>query len=220
MAMALRAVSVEFVSRRGVFGPHSLTQALQEIDLEVPRGGVVGVVGESGSGKTTLARVLLGLLRPARGEVSLLGHPLFAYPRRVLARHVQSVFQEPYSPLNPRRSIAEIIRLPLDVHAIGTRRERADAVREMMARCGLAGRLAASHLAQLSGGQRQRVAMATALIMRRDVVVCDEPTNALDVSMQAQILDLLHALREEFGLTYVFISHDLSVVQSMPIGWW
>ena len=213
--MALRAVSVEFVSRRGVFGPRSVTQALQEIDLEVPWGGVVGVVGESGSGKTTLARVLLGLQRPARGEVTLLGRPLSAYPRRVLARHVQPVFQDTYSSLNPRRGIAEIIRLPLDVHEIGTRQQRADAVREMMARCGLARRLAASLPAQLSGGQRQRVAIATALIMRPDVVVCDEPTSALDVSVQAQILDLLHVLRAELGLTYVFISHDLSVVQSI-----
>jgi len=128
---------------------------------------------------------------------------------------VQPVFQDPYSSLNPRRRIGAIIRLPLDVHEIGARRERDDAVRRMMARCGLLDRLADAYPGALSGGQRQRVAIATALIMRPDIVVCDEPTSALDVSVQAQILTLLQELKAELGLTYVFISHDLAVVRAL-----
>ncbi|SED61979.1 peptide/nickel transport system ATP-binding protein [Rhizobiales bacterium GAS188] len=214
MAVALQGVGVRFASRIGLLGPRHVTQALRGIDLNIPRGSVCGIVGESGSGKSTLARVILGL-QPGDGSVALLDRSLSSFTRRTLARVVQPVFQDPYSSLNPRRRIGAIIRLPLDVHDIGARRERAEAVQQMMARCGLPDRLAGAFPAALSGGQRQRVAIATALIMRPDIVVCDEPTSALDVSVQAQILTLLRELRVELGLTYVFISHDLTVVRSL-----
>ena len=181
----------------------------------MPRGGVLGVVGESGSGKSTLARVLLGLRAPDGGTVSLFGRPLAGLPRKERARLVQPVFQDPYGSLNPRRSIEAIVRLPLDVHDIGPRADRPKVVRDMLQRCGLPERLLSAKPGQLSGGQRQRVAIATALVMRPALLVCDEPTSALDVSVQAQVLALLQDLRAAFGLTYVFISHDLAVVRSI-----
>jgi len=214
LAVSLRGVGVRFASRVGLFGAPQVTQALNGIDLDIRRGSVCGIVGESGSGKSTLARVILGL-QPGDGSVALRERALASYTRRALARVVQPVFQDPYSSLNPRRRIGAIIRLPLDVHEIGARRERDDAVRRMMARCGLLDRLADAYPGALSGGQRQRVAIATALIMRPDIVVCDEPTSALDVSVQAQILTLLQELKAELGLTYVFISHDLAVVRAL-----
>ena len=132
-----------------------------------------------------------------------------------MTRQLQPVFQDPYSSLNPRRTIGQIIRVPLDVHRIGTQAEREDRVRQIMQAVGLAHRLVHSYPSQLSGGQRQRVAIARALVNQPKIVVCDEPTSALDVSVQAQILNLLKDLRDQFNLTYVFISHDLSAVEFM-----
>jgi peptide/nickel transport system ATP-binding protein len=215
ITFAVQDVSVRFASRGGMFRKAEPVHALRQVSLDVPRGGVLGIVGESGSGKSTMARVLLGLQRPDAGAVTLFGRALDSFSRAEMARHVQPVFQDPYSSLNPRRRIADIIRLPLDVHAIGDRSTRDQTVRAMMDRCGLQARLAEAYPAQLSGGQRQRVSIATALVMRPEIVVCDEPTSALDVSVQAQILTLLQELRAEFGLTYVFISHDLAVVRGL-----
>ena len=215
LAVDIRDVVVRYAGRRGMFRPASETLALRGVSLQVPRGGVLGVVGESGSGKSTLARVLLGLRDPDGGEVALFGRPLASLPRKERARLVQPVFQDPYGSLNPRRSVEAIVRLPLDVHDIGPRSERPAVVRDMLARCGLPERLFGARPGQLSGGQRQRVAIATALVMRPALLVCDEPTSALDVSVQAQVLALLQDLRAAFGLTYVFISHDLAVVRSI-----
>jgi peptide/nickel transport system ATP-binding protein len=157
--------------------------------------------------------MVLGLLEPTAGEVRFDGRPLAAHDRQSLARRIQPVFQDPYASLNPRKHVASIIGLPLAVHAIGTPAERARRVEEMMDRVGLARRLAQNYPNQLSGGQRQRVAIARALVTRPEVVVCDEPTSALDVSVQSQILNLLAELRRDLGLTYVFISHNLAVVE-------
>ena len=211
----LRDVSVGFASKSGLFRTSQTVQALRDITISVPRGGVLGIVGESGSGKSTLARVLLGLQLPDSGAVTLFGQALGKISRIELARQVQPVFQDPYSSLNPRRTIGDIIRLPLDVHRIGAPADRDATMRAMMARCGLLPALADARPGQLSGGQRQRAAIATALIMRPAIIICDEPTSALDVSVQAQILALLAELRAELGLTYVFISHDLAVVRSI-----
>ena len=214
-AVSLGDVVVRYPGRRRLFGHEGETLALRGVSLDVPRGGVLGVVGESGSGKSTLARVLLGLRAPDGGTVSLFGRPLAGLPRKERARLVQPVFQDPYGSLNPRRSIEAIVRLPLDVHDIGPRADRPKVVRDMLQRCGLPERLLSAKPGQLSGGQRQRVAIATALVMRPALLVCDEPTSALDVSVQAQVLALLQDLRAAFGLTYVFISHDLAVVRSI-----
>ena len=187
--------------------------AVNGVDLRLQRGDVLGIVGESGCGKSTLARMLLGLLPPSAGSIQLDGTDLRTLGRKSLARRVQPVFQDPYSSLNPRRSIAAIVALPLEVHGIGSATERRSKAIEMLERVGLPARFAASTPRQLSGGQRQRVAIARALVMRPEIVICDEPTSALDVSVQAQILNLLNDLRREFNLTYIFISHNLGVVE-------
>jgi len=195
----------------GMFRPRRTLHAVNGVDLAVARGGVLGIVGESGCGKSTLARLLLGLVAPTAGTVRLGGRDLRELPRREVARQVQPVFQDPYSSLNPRRSIASIVSLPLEVHGVDNPRQ--SRAIEMLERVGLPPRLAGNTPGQLSGGQRQRVAIARALVMQPSIVICDEPTSALDVSVQAQIMNLLMALRREFNLTYVFISHNLAVVE-------
>jgi peptide/nickel transport system ATP-binding protein len=173
----------------------------------------LALVGESGCGKTTLAMVLLGLQRPTVGEVLFKGIEMSSTDRHEVARHVQPVFQDPYSSLNPRKTLMAIISMPLVVHRQGSTAQRKGQVEKIMKMVGLPRRLLYSYPNQLSGGQRQRVAIARALALKPDVIICDEPTSALDVSVQAQILDLLLDLRAELGLTYVFISHDLAVVE-------
>ncbi len=197
----------------GMFKTKRLLHAVNGVDLVVERGDVLGIVGESGCGKSTLARMLLGLVPPTHGTVRIDGIALERMDRRERARRVQPVFQDPYSSLNPRRTIQSIVEFPLVVHGIGTTAQRRGRAIEMLARVGLPERLAGHSAGQLSGGQRQRVAIARALVMNPEVVVCDEPTSALDVSVQAQILNLLMDLKREFNLTYVFISHNLAVVE-------
>ncbi|GAB2905050.1 ABC transporter ATP-binding protein [Paralcaligenes ginsengisoli] len=196
-----------------MFQPRRTLHAVNGVDLSLNRGDVLAIVGESGCGKSTLARMLLGLLPSSTGRITLDGQDILSLDRRKLARRVQPVFQDPYSSLNPRRSIASIVALPLEVHHIGTAAERRGKAIEMLERVGLPARYADHTPGQLSGGQRQRVAIARALVMSPEIVICDEPTSALDVSVQAQILNLLLDLRREFGLTYVFISHNLAVVE-------
>ncbi|CAN1484426.1 AppF ABC-type oligopeptide transport system, ATPase component [Burkholderiaceae bacterium] len=202
-----------FKVRAGLFKPNQTLHAVNGINLSVNRGDVLGIVGESGCGKSTLARMLLGLTPPSRGSVSFDGQDLSLIDRRELAKRVQPIFQDPYSSLNPRRTIASIVAFPLDVAGQGSKTERRNKALEMLERVGLPARYADNTPGQLSGGQRQRVAIARALVMHPEIVVCDEPTSALDVSVQAQILNLLLDLRKEFNLTYVFISHNLAVVE-------
>ncbi|HWL06198.1 MAG TPA: oligopeptide/dipeptide ABC transporter ATP-binding protein [Xanthobacteraceae bacterium] len=188
-------------------------RAVDDVSVSVRRGEILAIVGESGCGKTTMSRMVLGLLEPTDGSIVIEGQPLAEIDRMRMSRSLQPVFQDPYSSLNPRHTVAQIIGMPLDVHRIGTSAERKARVRDMMKEVGLPGRFAHTYPGQLSGGQRQRVAIARALAVNPRILICDEPTSALDVSVQAQILNLLLDLRERLGLTYIFISHDLSVVQ-------
>ncbi|MBK0398524.1 ATP-binding cassette domain-containing protein [Limibaculum sp. M0105] len=213
--LELRNVSKVYTIRQGLFAERKSLRAIDDVSLKVERGGVLGLVGESGCGKSTLAKILLGLETPTTGEVLIDGEPVGAQDRRKLARRIQPIFQDPYSSLNPRKSIADIISLPLRVHGIGDAASQDKAVREILDIVGLPARVMNSYPSQMSGGQRQRVAIARALIMKPEIVICDEPTSALDVSVQSQILNLLGELRREFGLTYLFISHNLAVVEHL-----
>jgi peptide/nickel transport system ATP-binding protein len=209
----MRDVECCFRVGGGIFGGARDLRAVDRVSLAVRRGEVLGIVGESGCGKSTLARMLLGLLSPSAGEIFFDGRPIGSLDPRALARRVQPVFQDPYSSLNPRRTIGAIIGVPLVVHRIGDAKERRGEVERLMGLVGLPRRLYDAYPGQLSGGQRQRVAIARALIVRPEMVICDEPTSALDVSVQSQILNLLADLQQAFGLTYILISHNLAVVE-------
>jgi peptide/nickel transport system ATP-binding protein len=174
---------------------------------------VLGLVGESGCGKSTIAKIILGLEKPSGGRILLDETPIANFSHRDLTRRVQPIFQDPYSSLNPRKSISSIISLPIRVHKVGKPAQWQKQVDNIMEIVGLPPRLRHSYPNQLSGGQRQRVAIARALIMRPEIVICDEPTSALDVSVQSQILNLLLDLLKEFGLTYIVITHNLAVVE-------
>ncbi|MBF5056857.1 oligopeptide/dipeptide ABC transporter ATP-binding protein-like protein, partial [Alcanivorax sp. 521-1] len=207
--------SCTFSVRRGLFGKRKPLRALDNVSLEIRKGEVLALVGESGCGKTTLSRTIMGLQTPDTGSVTLAGRPLGEQRPRQRARLIQPIFQDPYSSLNPRQTIGDIIGRPLRVNQLGERREQRDRVRRMMEHVGLPDRVFNSFPDQLSGGQRQRAAIARALILDPDIVICDEPTSALDVSVQAQILNLLLDLRDELDLTYLFVTHDLSVVRHL-----
>ena len=196
-----------------MFAPPRQVVAVDDVSFSVPAGSVLGVVGESGCGKSTLARLILGLLEPTAGDVLVDGQRLGGMDRRARARLIQPVFQDPFASLNPRRRIRDIVAMPLIAQGDIGRDDIARRVAEALERVGLSQDQGARFPAQLSGGQRQRVAIARALVLRPRIVVCDEPTSALDVSVQAQILNLLAELRRDLGLTYLFISHNLAVVE-------
>ena len=214
---ALETVNVtrDFRVNQGFMRGSKSLRAVNGVSLRIPRGKVLGLVGESGCGKTTLAQILLGLQAPTTGDVRYDGQSAAGFTRRDVARRIQPIFQDPYSSLNPTKTIRSIISLPLRVHKVGDPGEWEQKVMDMLALVGLPHRVASSYPSQLSGGQRQRVAVARALIMRPEVVICDEPTSALDVSVQSQILNLLQDLKNELGLTYLLISHNLAVVEHM-----
>jgi peptide/nickel transport system ATP-binding protein len=208
-----RGVSRDFSISRGVFAGRRLLRAVVDIDIAVDKGEVLGIVGESGSGKSTFGKMLLGLLPLTRGSIRFAGADVAAINRRDLARKIQPVFQDPYSSLNPRRTVASIVAAPLAVLGLGTRLKRRAKAVAMLDRVGLPARYADAYPGELSGGQRQRVAIARALVVEPQIVLLDEPTSALDVSVQSQILNLLADLKRDLGLTYVFISHNLAVIE-------
>lgn len=197
--------------------------AIQDISFDIASGETLGLVGHSGSGKTTIGRTMLRLVEPTGGRVhvhSSAGDPvdlmaLDADALRSFRRHVQMVFQDPYTSLNPRLTVGEMVEEPLRVHNIVAKGDATDRARQLLEQVGLNSALLSERPAALSGGQRQRVGIARAIATEPRFVVADEPVTALDVSVQAQILNLLKELRDRLGLSYLFISHDLSVVEHM-----
>lgn len=215
--LSMRDLSREFVSRKGMFGESRTMRAVDNVTLDLPKGKVTGVVGESGCGKSTLARLALRLIEATSGSVSFDGVELGRLgpaEMRQTRRRMQMVFQDPYSSLDPRYTIAECLLEPFAIQGLmPVGAKRAERVAELLDMVGLAQTAASSYPHQLSGGQKQRVGIARALALKPQFLVLDEPTASLDVSIQAQIIELLERFQDQFGLTYLFISHDLSLVR-------
>ena len=209
----IAGLSRTFKIRRGLFGASRELSAVADIDISLARNEVLGIVGESGSGKSTLAKMILGVLTPSAGTIKVMGRELKAQDRRLRARQIQPVFQDPYASLNPRKTVRQIMTLPLVVQGGFSASVRRGKALDLIRQVGLTERHLDVFPNQLSGGQRQRIAIARALILRPEIVLLDEPTSALDVSVQSQVLNLLNDLREELSLTYIFISHNLAVVE-------
>jgi len=209
--LSLRGLECTFDTPRG------LLHAVRGVSLDVHAGETLGLVGESGCGKTTLAKSIVGLVTPRAGSIRLEGRELTTLSgteRFRMRRAVQFVFQDPFSSLNPRRRAASLIAEPLEVHRIGSRAERRERVAWLMEKVGLRPEWGGRYPHEFSGGQRQRIGIARALALEPKLIVCDEPVSALDVSIQAQVVNLLARLQQETGIAYLMISHDLALVEN------
>lgn len=215
--LEVRDLKVSFtLPATGWFKPRPIVSAVDGVTLDIARGETVGLVGESGSGKSTTGRAILQLVRPTSGTVRFEDADVTsgdAAAIRTLRRRAQMVFQDPYGSLNSRLAVSSIIREPLDIHGVGDARSRGTRVAALMDRVGLPSDAGTRYPHEFSGGQRQRIGIARALALDPSLVICDEPVAALDVSIQAQVLQLLDELQREIGMAYLFIAHDLHVVR-------
>jgi oligopeptide transport system ATP-binding protein len=219
--LEVRGLRMHFPVTEGMIARRHVgdVKAVDGVDLTIRRGETLGLVGESGCGKTTMGRCILRLEKPTAGEILYDGVDIAKLDRRALValrRRIQVIFQDPYSSLNPRQKVGSIIAEPMMVHGVEPdARRRGERVRELLSVCGLNPNFADRYPHEMSGGQRQRVGIARALALNPEFIVCDEAVSALDVSIQAQIINLLEDLRDKFNLTYLFIAHDLSVVRHL-----
>ena len=192
----------------------TMLKAVDDVSFTIGKGETLGLVGESGCGKTTVGRSLLHLYKPTSGEISFDGMKITKKTLDEYHRRAQMVFQDPYSSLNPRMTVGDIVAEPIDVHKLcKTRQERAERVQELLRTVGISGEQSTRYAHEFSGGQRQRIGIARALASNPEFIVCDEPVSALDVSIQAQVINMLEDLQDQLGLSYLFIAHDLSVVK-------
>jgi oligopeptide transport system ATP-binding protein len=213
-------LQMHFPVRKGILWERVVgyVKAVDGVTFTIPKGKTLGLVGESGSGKSTTGYCILQLLKPTAGSIRFEGTELTELKGESLRKKrqdMQIVFQDPYSSLDPRMTVGGIVSEPLEVHGMGTRRSRRETVRRLLEVVGFNPNFTNRYPHEFSGGQRQRIGIARALALNPKLIVCDEPVSALDVSIQAQILNLLKDLQQDFGLTYLFISHDLAVVRTM-----
>ncbi|MBB4381433.1 MULTISPECIES: ABC transporter ATP-binding protein [unclassified Bradyrhizobium] len=218
LILSVEDLAVHFPLGGGLLGRGKrMLRAVDGVDLKLKRGECLGLVGESGSGKSTVALSILGLLTPTRGRIMLEGQVVRSRQSgdKALARTVQMVFQDPYASLNPRQTVRRTLEDPLRVHGVTAKSEIEDRVATMLRHVGLRPEQSGRYPHEFSGGQRQRIGIARALILNPKIVICDEPVSALDVSIRAQIINLLLELKDTLGLSYIMISHDLGVVEHM-----
>jgi oligopeptide transport system ATP-binding protein len=218
--LSVKDLHKHFPIRKGVLVERTVgeVKAVDGVSFDISEGETLGLVGESGSGKSTTGYCVLQLIKPTSGSIQFMGQELTKIGReelRHMRREMQIVFQDPYASLDPRMTVGGIVGEPLEVHGIGTRRSRTETVRRLLDIVGFNPNFTNRYPHEFSGGQRQRIGIARALALNPKLIVCDEPVSALDVSIQAQILNLLKDLQRDFSLTYLFISHDLAVVRTM-----
>src|SRR5688500_3893577 len=206
----------DLVKHFPIEGSDDVVRAVDGVSFSILQGETLGLVGESGCGKSTVGRCMLRLHQPTGGEILFEGKDITHLPAaemQALRREMQIIFQDPYASLNPRHSILSIVSEPLKIHGIGSKQERRDRVGDLLAKVGMDPKYMHRYPHEFSGGQRQRIGIARALALNPKLIICDEPVSALDVSVQAQVVNLLQDLQAEFGLTYLFISHGLAVVE-------
>lgn len=213
--VSLKGIKKYFPIGSGLFGKKdSFVKAVDDVSLDLYPGETIGLVGESGCGKSTTGRMVVGLSKPTEGEIYFQGKKLSDYKnKKALGKNLQMIFQDPYSSLNPRMKVEDIIAEPLVLHKVGTKLERRKRVDELLERVGLDSHHGNRYPIEFSGGQRQRLGIARALALEPKLIVCDEPVSALDVSIQAQILNLLKEIQNDLGLSYLFIAHGIQAVK-------